>query len=68
AAVADIRGQRSCVAAVRKETGAAGVAVNTTLPVVEINRHIIDVPNAPMWTCVTDDRGRAIEIVERQTG
>ncbi len=67
-AVADIRGQRSCVAAVRKETGAAGVAINTTLPVVELNRFIVDVPNAPMWTCVTDENGKALEIVERRTG
>ena len=34
-ALADLRGQKSCVAAVAKETGASGVAVNTTLPVVE---------------------------------
>ncbi len=67
-AAADLRGQRSCVAAVRKQTGAAGAAINTSLPVVELNRFIVDVPNAPMWTCVTDEAGRAIEIVERQTG
>ena len=67
-ALADLRGQKSCVAAVAKQTGASGVAVNTTLPVVELNRFIIDVPNAASWTCVTDANGAAIEIVERQTG
>ena len=67
-ALADLRGQRSCVAAVANETGAAGVAVNTTLPVIELNRFIIDVPNGPSWTCVTDENGRAREIVQRRTG
>jgi len=67
-ALADLRGQKSCVAAVAKETGARGVAINATLPVVELNRFIVDVPNAPMWTCVTDANGKALEIVERQTG
>ena len=67
-ALADLRGQKSCIAAVSAETGAAGVAVNTTIPVVELNRYIIDVPNAAPWTCVTDAEGNATEIVERRTG
>lgn len=67
-ALAELRGQKSCVAAVAKETGASGVTPNTTLPVVELNRFIIDVPNAPSWTCVTDQNGRATQIVERRTG
>ncbi len=67
-ALADLRGQKSCVAAVAKETGASGVTLNTTLPVVELNRFIIDVPNAASWTCVTDENGRASQIVERRTG
>lgn len=67
-ALAELRGQKSCVAAVSAQTGASGVAINTTLPVVELNRFIVDVPNAPMWTCVTDSKGKALEIVERQTG
>ncbi|MFK7835883.1 MAG: hypothetical protein AB8B60_06665 [Sulfitobacter sp.] len=67
-ALADLRGQKSCIAAVSKQTGASGVAVNTTLPVVELNRFIIDVPGANMWTCVTDQNGKATQIVERQTG
>ena len=36
AALAELRGQKSCAAAVTQQTGAAGVAVNTTRPVVEI--------------------------------
>ena len=67
-ALADLRGQKSCIAAVSAETGAAGVAVNTPIPVVELNRYIIDVPNAAPWTCVTDAEGNATEIVERRTG
>lgn len=67
-ALADLRGQKSCLAAVTSETGASGVAVNTTLPVVELNRFIIDVPNAASWTCVTDEAGKATEIVQRQNG
>lgn len=67
-ALADLRGQKSCVAAVAKQTGAGGVTVNTVIPVVELNRFIIDVPNAASWTCVTDANGQAIEIVERRNG
>ena len=67
-ALADVRGQKSCVSAVSKQTGAGGVAINTTIPIIELNRFIVDVPNAPSWTCVTDANGKAIEIVERQTG
>ena len=67
-ALSDVRGQKSCVAAVSKETGASGVTLNTTIPVVELNRFIVDVPNAAPWTCITDANGRAIEIVERRNG
>ncbi|MFC6638325.1 hypothetical protein GV827_00175 [Sulfitobacter sp. JBTF-M27] len=67
-ALAELRGQKTCVAAVAKETGASGVALNTTIPIVELNRFIVDVPNAASWTCVTDQNGKAIEIVERRTG
>lgn len=67
-ALAELRGQKSCVAAVAGETGAANVAINTTIPVIELNRFIVDVPGAKMWTCVTDESGKAIEIVERQNG
>ena len=67
-ALADLRGQKSCVAAVAKQTSASGVTLNPTLPIVEINRYVVDVPNAPSWTCVTDDNGKALQIVERRTG
>jgi hypothetical protein len=67
-ALADLRGRKGCIAAVAGETGAANVAINTTIPVIELNRFIVDVPGAKMWTCVTDENGKAIEIVERQNG
>ncbi|MCX7559630.1 hypothetical protein OS190_08610 [Sulfitobacter sp. F26204] len=67
-ALADLRGQKSCVAAVAAETGAANVAINTTLPVIETHRFIVDVPGAKRWTCVTDANGQATQIVERQNG
>lgn len=67
-ALADVRGQKNCVAAVAKHTGASGVSINTTVPIIELNRYIVDVPNAASWTCVTDDSGKATEIVERNTG
>ena len=67
-ALADLRGQKSCVAAVTSETGASGVAINTTIPVIEVNRYIVDVPNAAPWTCVTDADGNATEIVQRRNG
>ena len=67
-ALAEVRGQKNCVTAVARHTGASGVSLNTTLPVVELNRFIVDVPNAPSWTCVTDEAGRPIEIVEIGTG
>lgn len=68
AALAEVRGQKSCVSAVAKETGVAGATLNTTIPVIELYRFIVDVPNGNSWTCVTDESGRAIEIVERRTG
>lgn len=67
-ALADLRGQKSCIAAVTGETGASGVAINTTIPVIELNRFIVDVPNAASWTCVTDANGKATEIVQRRNG
>ncbi|MGB3243660.1 MAG: hypothetical protein WBB25_03960 [Sulfitobacter sp.] len=64
-ALADLRGQKSCVSAVSDQTGAAGVAINTTIPVVETNYFIVDVPNAKSWNCVTDENGAAKQIAER---
>ncbi|MBD3663354.1 hypothetical protein [Sulfitobacter aestuariivivens] len=63
-ALADLRGQKSCVRAVVDETGADGVAINTTIPIIETNYFIVDVPNAKSWSCVTDENGRATQIAE----
>ena len=49
AALADLRGQKSCLAAVRSETGVEGVAINTTRPMVERYRHIVHVPGGGPW-------------------
>jgi|GEM_PF-388105 len=67
-ALADVRGQKSCLAAVSKETGASGVSINTSRPVVELYRYIIDVPGAGSWACITDENGKAIEIVAQRSG
>ncbi|KIN64947.1 hypothetical protein Z946_3843 [Sulfitobacter noctilucicola] len=67
-ALAELRGQKSCISAVTSQTGAEKVVINTTIPVIETNRFIVDVPGAKPWTCVTDDKGVAIEIVERRNG
>ncbi len=67
-ALADVRGQKSCVSAVAKESGNAGAVLNTTRPIIETGRYIVDVPNAKSWACVTDANGNATQIVEQQTG
>lgn len=67
AAQADVRGQKSCVSAVAKHTKSAA-KLNTTIPIVETNRFIVDVPNAAPWTCLTDETGKATQIVERKNG
>ena len=61
-ALADARGQRTCVKAVADQTGASGVTINTTIPVIEENYFIVDVPNANPWTCITDENGRATQL------
>ena len=65
-ALAELRGSKNCIAAVENETGVSGATINTTLPVVEVNTYIVDVPNAPYWTCVTDDAGQAQTITQRR--
>ena len=67
-ALSDVRGQKSCVRAVSQQTGVEGVSINTTIPVVELNRFIVDVPNGKSWSCVTDENGSATQIVEIGTG
>ncbi len=54
----DARANRKCVVAVKEQTGDATSRINTTLPVVEINQYIVDVPaNQERWMCRTDDAG-----------
>lgn len=54
----DARANRKCVVSVKEQTGDATAQLNTTLPVVEINQYIIDVPaNQERWMCRTDDEG-----------
>jgi len=68
AALANLRGQKSCVAAVGQQTGASGVAINTSRPIVELYRYVVNVPGAPSWSCITDQNGKAIEIAEQRSG
>ncbi len=67
-ALGDVRGAKSCIRAVSQHTGKAGVTVNTSIPVIELNRYIVDVRGAKSWSCVTDANGKAKEIVEIGTG
>lgn len=64
-ALADVRGQKSCVKAVADQTGKPA-SLNTTIPVIETNYFVIDVQGGKPWTCITDDNGRATQLVERQ--
>ncbi|MFD2741091.1 hypothetical protein ACFSUD_16030 [Sulfitobacter aestuarii] len=63
-ALAELRAHKSCIAAVEQQTGVSGSSVNTTLPVVELNQYVIDVPGALSWTCYTDENGKAAQLVE----
>ena len=65
AALSEVRGAKSCVAAVSKETGTKAT-LNTTEQVIEVNYFIVDLPGGGQWTCVTDENGRAKEIVKRR--
>lgn len=52
------RGERKCLTAVTAQTGVSAVAINTTLPIVEVNQIIVDVTtNQTNWMCRTDDLG-----------
>lgn len=64
AALAELRATKSCVRAVNAQTGASNAVINTTLPIIETNQYIVDVPGAPSWTCFTDDAGQARQLVE----
>ncbi len=64
AAAADAAAQKRCIRAVETHTGVAGGVVNTTIPIVEINQHIIDLPATPSWTCYTDAAGIPKELIK----
>ena len=64
----DARANRTCVSAVTAETGSPS-QLNTTLPIVEINQYIIDVPTTQeRWMCRTEDDGIASQLYKMGTG
>ncbi|AXI46432.1 hypothetical protein C1J03_10580 [Sulfitobacter sp. SK012] len=66
---ADARAGRKCVQAVTQQTGDASGVVNTTLPIVEINQLIIDLPSSQTrWVCLTDDLGAPLQLYQLGAG
>ncbi len=65
---AKLNAQRSCIRAVEAHTGVSGGTINTTIPIVEVNQYIVDLPKMPSWTCYTDDTGTAKELIETRLG
>ena len=58
----DARANRTCVNAIKIQTGSPA-QLNTTLPIVEVNQYIIDVPALQeRWMCRTDDEGTASQM------
>ncbi|KIN72537.1 hypothetical protein [Sulfitobacter guttiformis] len=58
----DARANRTCISAVNTQTGSSS-QLNTTLPIVEVNQYIIDVPALQeRWMCRTDDEGTALQM------
>jgi hypothetical protein len=68
AALAEVRAQKSCIRAVEQHTKIDGGSINTTVPVVETGQYIIDLPNAPSWTCYVDANGNASQLIETRLG
>lgn len=68
AALAEVRAQKSCIRAVERHTQVEGGTINTTIPVVETGQYIIDLPNAPSWTCYVDENGSASQLIETRLG
>lgn len=68
AARAELASQKSCLRAVKKHTGISGATINTTIPIIETNQYIIDLPNLPSWTCYTDETGAARELIQTRVG
>lgn len=58
----DARANRTCAKAVSDQAGAKA-QLNTTLPIVEINQYIMDIPEKQeRWMCRTDDEGNATQL------
>ena len=68
AALSELRGTKSCIAAVEKQSEESGAVIDTTIPIIELNRFVVRTPSGTPWTCITDENGRAIELVENRTG
>lgn len=69
AALAELRTHKSCIAAVEQHTGISGGTINRTIPIVETNQYIVDLPGgAPKWTCYTDAEGKARELILTRLG
>lgn len=66
---AEARSARKCIASVRGQTGDASAVLNTTLPIVEVNQVIIDVPgNQTRWMCLTNDQGAPQSLYQMGVG
>ncbi len=64
----DARANRTCASAVSEQAGAPA-QLNTTLPIVEINQYIMDVPaTQERWMCRTDDEGNATQLYKMGAG
>ena len=64
----DARANRTCAKAVSAQTGSKA-QLNTTLPIVEVNQYITDVPELQKrWMCRTDDEGNATQLYEMDAG
>ena len=64
----DARANRTCIAAVNDQTGSPS-QLNTTLPIVEVNQYIVDVPALQeRWMCRTDDEGTATQLYKMGAG
>lgn len=62
-ALLDLRGNKSCVRAINRQLDVTTAVANTTLPVVEVNQYIVDVPGGKSYICYTNDAGVAQQIV-----
>ncbi|MGJ8596623.1 hypothetical protein [Sulfitobacter sp.] len=64
----DARANRTCIKAVSEQVGSPA-QLNTTLPIVEVNQYIIDVPaTQESWMCRTDDEGTASQLYKMGAG